>query len=157
MERRLFAISTAALMALLATPLNAPSQETHASYTLQVRVNYTGSGTVDEQHKIYIVLWDSPDFTKGENMMPAAIQSTSMKHGTVTFDAIAKSPTYVSSVYDPTGQWDAQSAPPEGSSLGLYSKTPGTPEPIQLQQGKTTTIDLTFDDSVKMRSGKPGL
>ena len=77
------------------------------------------------------------------------------KSGTVTFEDVKKAPAYVSAVYDPTGQWDAQSAPPEGSSLGLYSKSPGTPEPIELQPGKTTTIDLTFDDSVKMKSGKP--
>jgi hypothetical protein len=60
----------------------------------------------------------------------------------------------VSAVYDPSGQWDAQSQPPEGSSLGLYSKTPGTPEPIDLKPGKTVSIELAFDDSVKMKGGQ---
>jgi hypothetical protein len=39
--------------------------------------------------------------------------------------------------------------------LGLYSKTPGKPEPIDAKPGKTVEIDLTFDDSVKMQAGKP--
>ena len=67
-----------------------------------------------------------------------------------------KVPAYVSAAYDPKGEWDGQSGPPpEGSSLGLYSKTPGQPEPIEIQPGKTATIELSFDDRVKMQSGKP--
>lgn len=155
MKRRIFTMYAAAALLLLAASRAAISQNSNASYTLQVHVNYDGAGTVDEQHKIYVALWDSAEFTKGEGTVPVAIQSVSSKNGTVTFDEVKKTPAYVSAVYDPTGQWDAQSAPPEGSSLGLYSKTPGTPEPIELQSGKTTTINLTFDDSVKMRSGKP--
>ena len=155
MKRRTFAIFAAAVLSLLVTPRTGVSQESNSSYKLEVHVNYTGTGTVDEQHKVYVVLWDSADFVKGGEMMPAAIQSTSTKNGTVTFNDVKKTPAYVSAVYDQTGQWDAQSAPPEGSSLGLYSKTPGTPSPVQLEPGKTTTIDLAFDDSVKMKSGKP--
>lgn len=155
MKRRLLIVCAAAVLSLLATPRNGASQEPNASYTLKVRVNYTGTGTVDEQHKIYVVLWDSPDFAKGGSTVPVATQSTPSKHGTVTFNGVSKSPVYVSAAYDPNGQWDAQSPPPENSSLGVYSKTRGTPEPIELQPGKTTSIDLTFDDSVKMRSGKP--
>ena len=29
--------------------------------TVQVDVNYTGSGTVDASHKIYVALWDSAE------------------------------------------------------------------------------------------------
>ena len=155
MKRRFFLVHAAAVVSLLAMPQVCASQEANASYTLKVRVNYTGSGTVDEQHKVYVVLWDSPDFTKGEATMPLAIQSTASKSGTVTFEGLTKTPVYISTVYDPTGQWDAQSAPPEGSSLGLYSKTAGTPAPVDLQQGKAVTVTVAFDDSVKMRSGKP--
>lgn len=154
--RRLRILNYSALALLLLTVTgHGSSQEANASYKLRVRVNYTGSGTVDQQHKVYVVLWDSPAFAKGEGVMPAGIESTASKDGTVTFD-VAKSPAYVSSVYDPSGQWDAQSAPPEGSSIGLYSKTPGTPAPITLKSGETTGVDLSFDDSVKMRANGPG-
>ena len=36
-----------------------------AGRTVQVDVNYTGSGTVDGSHKIYVALWDSADFSGG--------------------------------------------------------------------------------------------
>src|SRR6476659_7831054 len=41
-----------------------------AGRTVQVDVNYTGSGTVDGSHKIYVALWDSADFSGG----PAAVK-----------------------------------------------------------------------------------
>ena len=37
----------------------------------------------------------------------------------------------------------------------LYSKTPGQPEAVDLKPGKTTKIELAFDDSVKMKGGNP--
>lgn len=140
--------------ALLTLPQRAVSQDSSAGSKLEVHLHYTGSGTVDEKHKIYAVLWDSPDFMQGGGM-PVDMQSSSSKDGVVTFNNVQKTPAYVSAVFDPSGEWDAQSAPPEGSSLGLYSKTPGKPEPIDLKAGKTTSIDLPFDDTVKMRSGGP--
>ena len=155
MKRRIFAIYAAGVISLLATPRNGMSQNSNASYKLRVHANYTGTGKVDEKHKVYVVLWDSPDFVTTGGVTPVAIQSIPSKDGAVTFNDVEKTPAYVSAVYDPSGQWDAQSSPPEGSSLGLYSKTPGSAEAVELQPGKTTTIDLTFGDSVKMRSGKP--
>lgn len=155
MQRKFFVICAGIAALLLAAPRTPAAQDSNAAYKLKVRVNYTGTGAVDAQHKIYVVVWDSPDFAKGGNAMPAAVESMSSKTGTVTFDNVQKTPAYVSTAYDPSGQWDAQSPPPEGSSLGLYSKTPGTPEPIELKAGKTTTIDLNFDDTVKMKGGQP--
>jgi hypothetical protein len=31
--------------------------------TIQVDITYTGSGTVNASHKIYVALWDSVDFS----------------------------------------------------------------------------------------------
>ncbi len=153
MKRSVFVICAGVLGLLLTSPRTAISQGASEGSTLKVRVNYSGAGTVDEKHKIYVVLWDSPDFVNGETTAPFAMQAASSKDGVVTFDDVKKTPVYVSAAYDPSGQWDAQSAPPEGSSLGVYSKTPGKPEPIDLKPGKATTIDLAFDDSVKMKGG----
>jgi hypothetical protein len=142
-------------LSVLAMPRKAASQDSNTSSKVQVNATYTGAGTVDEKHKVYVVLWDTADFVKGEGSAPVAIESISSKSGTVTFDGVKKTPAYVSAVYDSSGQWNAQSTPPDGASLGLYSKGPGAPEPVNLQSGKTAKIDLAFDDSVKMQSGKP--
>jgi hypothetical protein len=115
--------------------------------TIQVDINYTGSGTVDASHKIYVALWESSDFTGGP---PAAVESLDSKKGTVTFSSVQRVPAYVSTAYDPTGGWDAQSPPPSGSSLGMYSKKPPDPEGIDVAPGKTVKVSITFDDSVKV-------
>ena len=153
MKASVFAAYAVVLGLLVSAPRIVVCQGSNAGSKLQVKLNYSGTGTVDEKHKIYVVLWDSPDFVKSE-LIPFAIQPASSKDGVVTFEDVKKMPVYVSAAYDPNGQWNAQSPPPDGSSLGLYSKTPGQPEPVDLKPGKTTTIELAFDDSVKMKGEK---
>jgi len=118
-----------------------------AERTIQVDVVYTGAGKVDASHKIYVALWDSADMEGGP---PAEVQSLDSKTGTVTFKNVKTVPAYVSTAYDPTGKWDAQSGPPSGSSLGMYASKPPTPDPIQVEPGKTARIKLTFNDQNKM-------
>jgi hypothetical protein len=115
--------------------------------TIQVDINYTGSGTVNANHKIYVALWDSSDMSGGP---PVAVLSVNSKKGAVTFSAVQKVPAYVSAAFDPTGAWDAQSPPPSGASLGMYSKNPPNPEPIDVAPGKTVKVAITFDDSAKV-------
>ena len=118
---------------------------------LRVKVHYRGSGTVDDKHKIVVFLFDSPDFGHKE-VMAFAVMSTASKDGTVTFHDVAKSPAYVGTVYEPSGSYaERQGPPPPGSSLGMYSKTPGQPAPVKVEAGKTVDVELTFDDSVKMK------
>jgi hypothetical protein len=114
--------------------------------TIEVNVLYTGAGQVDGSHKIYVALWNSANM---DGAPPADIQSLDSKTGSVTFKNV-RVPAYVSTAYDPSGKWDAQSPPPSGSSLGMYSSKPPTPDPIDVAPGKTTKIKLTFDDSNKM-------
>ena len=134
-----------ALFALFGT--GAVAQTNAGKRTILVDVNYTGSGTVDATHKIYVALWDSTDL---QNARPVAVQALSTKKGTVTFADVQTVPAYVSTAFDPTGAWDAKSAPPSGSSLGMYSKHPPTPGPIDVAPGKTARVTVTFDDSVKV-------
>ena len=118
--------------------------------TAQVQIQYTGSGKVDDSHKIYVALWDSPDFTSPNyTAAPVAVQSTGSKNGTVEFSNVQKVPAYVSAAFDPTGKWDALSSPPAGSSLGMVSKAPPKPDAIDVAQGQTAKVTLKFNDSVK--------
>jgi hypothetical protein len=144
MDRRTFLLSGTVLASALTAAQSDASK-------LDVQVTYTGSGTVDESHKIYVMLWDTPDFVTGNSAAaPIASQTISSKSDVAHFDGLQKSPVYVSMVYDPSGKWDAASPPPSGSTVGLYSTEPGTPAPIKLEPGKTTKVSATLDDSSKM-------
>ncbi|MBV9762561.1 MAG: hypothetical protein JO340_18520 [Acidobacteriaceae bacterium] len=142
-----FVFAAAAL--LLAAPQAASPQDSSSGGTIKIKLDYTGSGTVDENHKIYVALWNSADFMKA-GAIPVEVTSSASKTGTATLSNAKADPAYVSVAFDPTGKWDAQSAPPSGSSLGMYSKTPGTPEPIHVASGKTETVSIEFNDAVKV-------
>jgi hypothetical protein len=156
MKRYLMAVSAALFLSSFA--VFAQTEAAHKGTTLQVNVKYTGSGTVDSSHKIYVALWDSPDFVKSSSgSEPFAVAPLASKSGTVKFHDVAKNPVYVSAAYDPTGKWGAQEAPPAGASLGLYATTPGVPAPVQLEPGKATKVSVKLDDSFKKdkMEGKP--
>jgi hypothetical protein len=147
MVRRNFLLSGTVFL----TALTTTAQDKSANH-LEVQVSYTGSGPVDKSHKVYVVLWDNPNFvTEEAGAPPIGLQGVSSKSASVQFDDVQTNPVYVSMVYDPSGTWDAASPPPSGSSLGFYATEPGKPAPIKLEAGKTTKIAATFDDSFKMK------
>jgi hypothetical protein len=139
MSKRLYAL--AALLCLATVVAVA-----QAGRTIQVDVTYTGSGTVDANHKIYVALWNSANMDAGP---PAEVQSLNSKTGTVTFKNVSTVPAFVSTAYDPSGKWDAQTPPPSGSSLGMYG-TPPTPDPIRVEVGKVAKVKVTFNDANKV-------
>jgi len=127
----------------------APESKAEGARSLKVKVNYSGVGTVDEKHKIMVFIFDSPEFTQG-SVAPSGVEMTTEKDGTVTFADVPASPIYVAAIFDPAGNYDGQSAPPSGSSTGMYTKTPPKPEPVELEKGKPVQIELPFDDRFKM-------
>jgi uncharacterized protein (DUF2141 family) len=140
--------SLAVTMVTLALLANA---QTKTDRTLEVKLNYTGSGKVDQNHKIFVFLFDSPDFMQG-NAMPIASQGATAKDQTLTFSNLSAATVYLAAAFDPTGEYDGMSGPPpSGSSLGMYSKEAGTPTGVNLEAGKTAHVDLPFDDSFKMQ------
>ncbi len=151
MPKLLVLLPGALALSVLLLALPASGQDKKPGAAIQVQLNYTGSGAVDDKHKIYVVLWDSPDFVKGGGSMPVTILSSDSKTGMVTFADVKTTPAYVSTAFDRTGVWDGASGPPiTGSSLGLYSKTPGQPEPVSAAPGEAVKITVAFDDSTKM-------
>jgi hypothetical protein len=142
-KRVLFAVPLV-LLALLANAQTKPEPN------LQVKLNYTGAGKVDDAHKIFVFLFDSPDFMQG-NVMPIASQAATAKDQTISFSDLSAATVYIVAAFDPKGEYDGMSGPPpSGSSLGLYCKEPGKPAPTALEAGKTARVDLPFDDTAKM-------
>lgn len=142
-------MNLAAALLLLVAPTQ---QAREKGGTIRVQINYTGTGTVNESHKISVALWDSPDFAQpNAQAMPSAVKQVASKNGIVSFPDVQKTPAYISAAYDPTGNWDGASGPPPaGSSLGMYSKAPPKPDPVDVPPGKSTKVTLTFDDGHKM-------
>lgn len=146
MRRRLFF----AAIGILALASLAPAQNKD-DRTLNVKLNYTGAGKVDESHKIFVFLFDSPEFMQGSGM-PFASQAATAKDQTVTFSKVANATVYVVAAFDPTGGYDGTSGPPPaGSSITMYSKEAGKPAPLTLEPGKPVQVELAFDDSMKIQ------
>ena len=144
MRKRLFAAA-----GILALAFSAAAQQSQADRTLKVKLNYTGSGKVDDGHKIFVFLFDTPDFVSGAGM-PFASQTATAKDQTLTFSGISAPEVYIVAAYDPSGGYDGMSGPPpSGSSMGMRQKE-GKPDPVKIEAGKTAEVELPFDDSFKM-------
>jgi hypothetical protein len=136
-----------------------------AKRTLRIKLNYTGAGTVDEQHKIYVLLFDANPFTSSslvdvssQPTPPAPAegvshilvrQSAAGKNATVTFRSVSVSPVYAVAVFDRSGTYNGQSELPSASPMGAYGKLPDKLEPIKIEPGKSLQVVLSFDDSTK--------
>ena len=151
MKRQVFgAIALLSVVAAASVSAVMMAQEKPAGRTLKVKLSYTGSGTVDEKHLIQVFVFDTPNFTSGQEV-PIMIQSSSTKEATLTFSDVDKSPLYLTAAYDPRGGYnEVLGPPPSGSSLGLHANGEGVPEPIKIEPGSTVEIALAFDDSNKM-------
>lgn len=153
--RKIFwaAIPALLVMAAFQAAPQSQSQTAPASRTLKVKLNYTGSGTVDAKHEILVFVFDGPDFQDGE-LPPIGQDQASAKDATLTFQDITSSPVYVAAVYDPSGNYEGDTLPPSDASVGLYEKNqkPGTPAPIKIAPGKTVQVTLSFNDSHKYGS-----
>ncbi len=83
--------------------------------------------------------------------MPIRMKGSPSKNGTLVFSDLDKSPVYISAAYDPKGNYNEPSGPPpSGSSAGMYSKSPGIPEPVKIEPGGKAEVEIEFDDSFKM-------
>ena len=150
-------IFTLGLFSLSAAPA------THT--TLKVKLNYTGAGTVDEQHKIYVLLFDANPFTASrlEDSSSAPTlpvpapgvshiirrQGASSKNASVTFNDLTVSPVYAAAFFDRNASYNPESFLIEGAPMGVYGKSPAQADPIKLSVEKTVEVVLGFDDSIK--------
>jgi hypothetical protein len=137
-----------------------------ARRTLKVKLNYSGAGIVDEKHKIYVLLFDgnpytakklvdstsdaSPPFPTADVCHILRRQSASGKNEIATFKDLSISPVYAAAFLDRSGSYDGVSDPASGSPTGLYGKALDTAEPIELKEGKTVKVVLSFDDTTKI-------
>ena len=114
------------LSAILFAQLANSQPETPApDSTLEVRVTYAGAGVVDSSHKLYVMLWDTPDFAKDDSKLkPLDAKAITAQTGSVQFTKIKKNPVYISMAYDPQGGYAGQVPAPAGTFADTLLPTP---------------------------------
>jgi len=130
--------------------------------SLEVKVNYTGSGIVDAKHKIYVMLFDANpmtattlvDSTSGPTPAVSsgvshilARQSTDSRNGKITFSNLTAPKVYAAAFFDKTGQYHGVADPSPGSPMGLYGTFPDQLTAITTENAKTVRVTISFDDS----------
>lgn len=132
-------------LAILAAGWTQTSLKAAASKTLKVKLNYTGNGSLDEKHKIHVLLFDSDPYNS-KTFEPMVSKTAGTKNETVIFTDLHASPVYAIAFYDKY----ASGQPESGSPVGIYGEGPGKMAPIKLENGKTVGIEIAFDDSTKV-------
>jgi hypothetical protein len=112
---------------------------------LDVTVTYSGKGTVSAKNEISIFLFTDPNIT--EASMPVAVGVVEENGGHFLFKDLPPV-VYVAVVYDDTGTYNRDTAPPPGTPVMLYGMTAGAPEAVKT--GKDAKVNVTFDDSNRM-------
>jgi hypothetical protein len=165
MKRKTALVWTLVVVCVLAlAPVSAKAAA--ARRTLKVKLNYTGAERVDQNHKIYVLLFDANPYTSkslidstAEAAPPAAEEgvchilrreAASGRKQVLTFNGLGASSVYVMAFVDKSGNYDPHSDPPSGSPTAMYGKSAGQPEQITLEGGKAVTVTLAFDDSHKL-------
>jgi hypothetical protein len=136
-----------------------------STMTLKLKLNYMGASTVDEKHRIYVLLFDANPYTaasladsSSDPAPPAAApgvahilarESGAAKNATITFSGLAVSPVYAMCFLDKAGTYNGHLDSVSGAPMGVYGKFPDQLEPIKVEAGKTTQVTMAFDDSLK--------
>ena len=135
-------------MALLlqAAPSPKPAAPKLSSTDLSVSVTYTGKGTVDAAHPIYVWLFDDANITSASRPYKSS-QSVTKNGGTVTFTDVTSSPVFVFAVFNEGGTYDGVSGPPPAGLPASPYRTSAKGPPAPVKPG--TALKLTFDDSAR--------
>jgi hypothetical protein len=115
---------------------------------LRLKISYTGSGLVNDEHRIWIFIWDTPDFTLSR---PIAFRSLTENGAEIEISGLRASPIYITCVYDTEGGYDPYVAfgpPPVGSPRGAWTGDPRGPgpAPVELEEGGTVSLEFSFRD-----------
>ena len=147
-HRLTFAVLAVTALMLSTTTIRANrNQSTVDATSVNVTVKYTGAGTVDATHRIWVWIFDTPNI--GPDAMPIGEQSISKNGGTATFSTTTKQ-VYIALAFDEQGGFMGQAPPPSGTPVAMYGMNgpDGQPEPVV--PGDKGGVAITFDDTMRM-------
>ena len=112
---------------------------------VKVTVKYTGKGNIDNEHRLWIWLFDTPNIAPGA--IPVAEMSLDKNGGVATFEGVAAAKVWIAVAYDERGGFAGMAPPPSGSPIALYMDA-GMPAAVA--PGEKGEATVTFDDSQRM-------
>lgn len=118
-----------------------------ASGKLSVVLNYTGGGTVDQNHRIWIWLFDTPNISTDSE--PIATGVVSSNGGAYKFVGLPKT-VYIAAAYDEKGGYDGTSGPPPpGTPYTIYGGGSGAATAVPTG-GDDASVTVSFDDTLRI-------
>ena len=147
-HRLTFATLGVAALMLSATTVRANhDQSTLNATSVNVTVKYTGTGTVDATHRIWVWIFDTPNI--GPDAIPIGEQSISMNGGTATFSTTTKQ-VYIAMAFDEQGGFLGQAPPPSGAPVAMYGMNGPDGQPQPVAPGAKGAVTVAFNDMVRM-------
>ena len=117
-----------------------------AETTLKVTVQYTGSGQVSQEKRLWVWLFDQvPDHTAGTQ--PVAVQSLAVNGGVANFTGITPAQVWVAVMFDERGGYAADGPPPSGSPAWAYMVND---QQAPVAPGPNAAIRITFNDQFRL-------
>jgi hypothetical protein len=114
--------------------------------TLDVTVTYQGKGEVSAKNEVSIFLFTDPNIN--ESSMPVAVGTVEANGGHFLFTDLPPL-VYIAVVYDDTGTYNRDTAPPPGTPVSVYGMATGAAAE-GVKPGKDAKVTVTFDDSTRM-------
>ncbi len=149
-RRLTMALSFAALFVIAQLPAQAQQTKPVAGAKgVTVTVKYSGKGTVDANHSIWVWLFNTPDINPGS--IPIAEQTIEKNGGTATFANVSPPQVYIAIAYDEKGGFAGQAPPPSGSPIVFYGAKTAKDKPQPVKPGPKTSVRVTFNDAQRMQ------
>ena len=142
------------MLALLIAAAHVAAQEKQpapaaAGGSVIVTVKYTGKGTVDADHRLWVWLFNTPEI--GPGAIPVGEQSIEKNGGVASFTSVADKEVWVAIAYDEKGGFQGSGPPPVGSPITLYGAKAPPDKPQPVVPGPKAKVSVTFDDSQRMK------
>jgi hypothetical protein len=117
---------------------------------LAIAVEYTGKGTVDTEHRLWIWVFDNPDSSTWPDSTPLAVAMLTENGATYKFSGLPKQ-VYFGAAYDEAGGYDGTAGPPPaGTPISVYGMAEGGMAKAVDTGGDDAVVKATFDDSFRM-------
>ena len=144
--RTLIIVVALTLSATLLARQNQPTQ----TGKLAISVEYTGKGAVDEDHRLWIWVFDNPDSSTWPDSTPLAVAMLTENGATHKFTGLPKQ-VYFGTAYDEAGGYDGTAGPPPaGTPISVYGMADGGVAEAVGTGGDDAAVKATFDDSFRM-------